>query len=94
MSDFNHANIYGDFGYIWCRACGGQWEGPEKPDNSPCSREAQAIRYVRGHFEYLLNSKKYVEAAEYLNISMIDRPLAFDRGGLKEVYWNKDGSTL
>jgi hypothetical protein len=92
---FKHTDISGDFGYTVCHGCGGWWEGPEDPSNSPCEREAQSIRSVRGHYEYLVDSDQAEKAVEYLEICKRDSPLAFDEAGnLKEVYWNDTGSTL
>lgn len=94
MRDFNHAKQGGDFGYTWCHACGGDWEGPEKPSNSPCSVEAQQIRKVREGLNFYLQAENFEEAAIYLDYAENLYTRAFDEGGLKKVYWNSDGSTL
>lgn len=95
MARFEHDGISADFGYIWCSSCGGNWEGPSSPDNSPCDRVAQAIRDITGQYEYLRDFKSPEHANAYRELMRYERPLAFTSDGhLMKVYWNDDGSTL
>lgn len=87
MTSYQHQALSGNFGYVTCSLCGGWWEGPEKPEDSPCTREAQSIRDVRTHYEWLLTQDKLEEANEYLAVCLRERPLAFNDGKLKEYNW-------
>lgn len=95
MEKYKHDEITADFGYIWCSSCNGDWEGPALPENSPCTKVAQAIRNVTGYYEYLRDYKSQEYASAYLAYARFTTPLAFTpEGNLLSIYWNEDGSTL
>lgn len=92
---FKHEDISADFGYIHCSVCYGEWEGPESPSNSPCDQEAQQIRKIRSHYDFLIDIEEFEQAKTYLEVCKWTNHLAFQEDGeLKEVYWNDTGSTL
>lgn len=92
---FKHSDIEADFGYIHCGSCHGDWEGPERPENSPCDIVAQMIRDTRGYYEYLVEDGQISRSKWFLSVARENTPLAFDADGeLRTVFWNDTGSTL